>query len=551
MKFPKLFGRKKDDDDDFDDDFDPDDFEVEDLDDHLEPDGDADPLAGPDPMGDSDPLADADPMAAPEPEATDDFHGADNVDDLMVGGDAAEGDGEDNPFDDLDDDDFDEDDFEDDDDEGGGRAMVFVAIGGAVLLLSILGGAGWWFFAGDDGTSPAAPAPIVENEPGRVQMAMPSAPGSLNSGGGLNADAGGAETSPDAVLEPPSATSDVAAAPTPSEPADASADQMIAPVDPTATAGGGSLNSLNSLNASNANQAGGGLVMAAVSPAALAHIPDLPTSADQSQALSNAPISGLLAEVDGIGDVPRIGSNGSTPWQAYARPADPDTTQPRVALLFEGLGLSRSASLGVINKLPPEISLVLNPYGRDLDDWVFRARLAGHELFMSLPMESEKFPLEDAGPLALDTRVQVAENQRRLDTVMASASGYVGMVTMMGSRFMKAEGQLRRILANFNDRGLMFVTGGARTRNDATFIAEELGLVRAVSEFYIDDTPRIQQIRTTLDRLESIARDNGFAVASARPYPVTIKSVMDWVATLPEKGITLVPVSAVATVPAG
>jgi polysaccharide deacetylase 2 family uncharacterized protein YibQ len=33
----------------------------------------------------------------------------------------------------------------------------------------------------------------------------------------------------------------------------------------------------------------------------------------------------------------------------------------------------------------------------------------------------------------------------------------------------------------------------------------------------------------------------------ARPYPVTIKSVLDWIATLPDKGIILVPASSVAT----
>ena len=154
------------------------------------------------------------------------------------------------------------------------------------------------------------------------------------------------------------------------------------------------------------------------------------------------------------------------------------------------------------------------------------------------------------GRLALDTRIQLAENQRRLDSVMASAAGYVGLVTYMGSRFMKAETQMRQLFTNIGQRGVMFVIGGSRSRNDAMPVAKELKLINAESEMYIDDVPRIQQIRTNLDRLESIAKERGSVLATARPYPVTIKSILDWYETIKDKGVVLVPVSAIANIPA-
>jgi polysaccharide deacetylase 2 family uncharacterized protein YibQ len=36
----------------------------------------------------------------------------------------------------------------------------------------------------------------------------------------------------------------------------------------------------------------------------------------------------------------------------------------------------------------------------------------------------------------------------------------------------------------------------------------------------------------------------------ARPYPVTIKSILDWDETLKDKGVVLVPASAIAILPA-
>lgn len=527
MKLPKLFGKKNNDDDE-DDDFDEDDFDVDELDDD-----DLDDLD--EPVG-----------VTPTMDAADEDIDDDDDDDHeeMVGSD----DDVENPFDDDEDEDeyeYDDDDYDDEEEEASSRkkAIVFAAVGFGVLFISIMGGVGWWFLSGDS-TETAAEQP--EKRPGVVEMAMPAAPGSLNAGGsgaslnslgnGTGDVAAAATTAPVAPASPPATDN--------AEPDTGGTTFEVSAAQPA-----GGLNSLNTLNALGSSSAGGGLVIPAVASTAMGRIPDQPTAADQTQALSSAPLKALLEEKDGIGELPKIASNGATSWQAYARPIDPAITEPKIALMIENIGLSRQASLGAINKLPPEVSMALNPYARDLSDWVFRSRLAGHEVYMLLPMESEDFPLEDAGPLALDTRIQLAENQRRLDTVLASAGGYVGVVSFMGSRFLKAEGQLRQVLQELNNRGLMFVTGGAKSRNDAIPIAKELKMVHMESQTYIDETPRIQQIRTTLDQMESIAKERGSVLVMARPYPVTIQSVLDWIATLKDKGINLVPASAVATLP--
>lgn len=543
MKLPKLFGKKKEDEEDFDeDDFDIEEIDGDDLDDDIDDELEEAVSASSAAAAAVDDDEDGDTEIVQEEDDAhddDDHHEIDEDDDEeheMVGEDGA---GE-NPFDDMDDEfDFEEDD-EDEEDEADSRkkAIVFAAFGFAVLFLSILGGAGWWFFSGD--SEPA----VVENEPrpGVVSLDMPAAPGSLNARiSTLNSAASG-ETVP--------AEGSASAETTPVEAPPVAESNSFAPTATDAAAPAATMNSLNSLNSvGGSNSAGGGMVIPAVASAAMGLIPDQASAADQSRALSKAPIKALLEEKDGIGDLPKIGANGSKPWQVYARPLDPSITAPKIALMIEGVGLSRQASLGAINKLPAEVSIVLSPYARDLDDWVFRARLAGHEVYISMPMESEDFPLEDAGPLALDTRIQLAENERRLDTVMASAGGYVGLVTMMGSRFMKADNQLREVIKTINGRGLMFVIGGVRSRNGALSIAKELNIAYAESEMYVDAVPRIQQIRTSLDRLEAMAKERGSIIATARPYPVSIKNILDWIATIKDKGVALVPVSAVATVP--
>lgn len=537
VKFPKLFGKKKDDDEDEDDDFE---IDAVDLDDVSDLDVDEDDLVG-------GPQVPSGPQEHHEDDDEDEGDVDVEDDEEMVGGD----DELKNPFDGVEDDeDLDDDELDDEEDDDGSsakrKAILFAAVGAGVLLLSALGGVGWWLLSG-----PSEPAPhaAAENTPGRVELAMPAPPGSLNAAGNgasLNdLSASGATTAGGTAQAPgaePSAPATIDSVSNAASSAETLAAEPVSPV--------GGLNAMSSLNGLDGAQAGGGLVIPAVAAGSMSRIPDQPSAADQSQSLANAPVKALLEELDGVGSLPKIGPNGVVSWQVYARPIDPALTLPKIAIIIEGIGLSRQASLGAINKLPPEISMALSPYGRDLNDWVFRSRLAGHEVFMLLPMESDDFPMEDAGPLALDTRVQLVENQRRMNAVMAAAGGYVGLVTMMGSRFMKADGQLRTVFKTINDRGLMFVIGGNKTRNDAAAIAQELKVVRAESDMYIDDIPRIQQIRTNLDRAESLARDRGTMLVMARPYPVTIKSILDWIATLKDKGIALVPASATAVIPA-
>ena len=155
------------------------------------------------------------------------------------------------------------------------------------------------------------------------------------------------------------------------------------------------------------------------------------------------------------------------PWEVYARPLTGNEQGQRVGILVTGVGLSRAATMAAITKLPGEISLVFEPYAPDLNNWLLRARLAGHEVFVGLPMESENFPDEDPGPLALSTTVQVAENMNRLHSILSSFAGYVGVVSTMGSKFSEAEGQLKPILTELKKRGLMFVDGGAILARDS------------------------------------------------------------------------------------
>ncbi|NQU62119.1 MAG: divergent polysaccharide deacetylase family protein [Rhodospirillales bacterium] len=444
--------------------------------------------------------------------------------------------------DDDDADEYDDDDYDDDEEEEGSfgrkKQLLVAAVGAAVLLVGILGGAGWWYFSDDGGGAQktAVRTQSQHRDPAKgqsVQLALPPKPGSKK-----------------AMLTPPSgskarrpARRDSAK---PSRSTQAGSKEGFGRVigdiggrfGGKANPLGGSLNALGG-----APKEGSGIVIPSVTSVTIQSLPDYPAG----RPLGPTPDARLIEKKEGLpGPLPRIGEDDTKPWQAYARPYTSKEPGMRVAIAIIGLGLSRAATMASISKLPPEITLVLDPYATDLSDWLVRARLVGHEVMVALPMESERFPIQDAGPFSLDTGLSLEDNLKRLELVLSQFSGYTGVATVLGSRFGTSVELLTPVLDHLKKRGLLFLATGAQADLLAPKIAAKIGLPRAISDLTLDENPSRGAIEANLIRLEGIIRDKKSAVAIARPYPSTIARLIAWTKTLDGKKIELVPLSALA-----
>ena len=437
-------------------------------------------------------------------------------------------------FDDDDGIDLDDEEVEGSDDGGGSKKMLFAAAGIGVLLLGIAGGGSFWYF-GSDATEQAVGK--TGELDGGVQMALPP-----RSGSSLNALSAGGDDQPTETLETNELEGEAERADqSDDQPKDAAAQssEIENLIMSSATLGSSGLNAMAGSGA--ADQ---GVIIPSVTAASFRKAAAQPKQIP----LAKAPARDLLEKVEGLkGPLPTVSKDGEQrPWEVYARPLTGNEQGQRVGILVTGVGLSRAATMAAINKLPGEVSLVFEPYGPDLKGWLLRARLAGHEVFVGLPMESENFPAEDPGPLALSTTVQVAENMKRLHSILSSFAGYVGVVSTMGSKFSEAEGQLKPILVELKKRGLMFVDGGAIARSVAPQIAVEIDLPRAKNNLTLDDPPSPENVSKKLRQLEKLIKSNTTAIATIRAYPSSIEKLAEWIGTLSEKQLALVPVSAIA-----
>ncbi|MEK9671125.1 MAG: divergent polysaccharide deacetylase family protein [Rhodospirillaceae bacterium] len=401
------------------------------------------------------------------------------------------------------------------------KVLIIAGVAGGLLLTSIISGVAWFLLGADE--PPPKVAQQTVNPDGSVALpagAVPESPPAKGESGKDGKDGKKKPGETGVLLQPPLV------------------DGMSASQVAIQGVGKGALSA-----AANPQDPNRERIVPFATNSSFAGIRELP----EAEQLSRVPDPALIEKIDGGRDLPIIARNGTRPMDAYAKPvADADSVVPKIAILIRGIGLSRSASLTAIKSLPPEVSFVIDPYARDPGDWVVRARLAGHEVFLGLPMESSEFPFEDAGPLALNSTLQVAENMTRLTNLMALIPGYVGFATKFGSKFGLAEGQMRPVFEEIKLRGLMLIDAGESGSTAMRRIATEMEVPRAWVDITLDSDPTEDEIAGKLLRLGALARSQSAAVAIGRPYPNTIRELQNWLKAQAPTKLRLVPVSAMA-----
>lgn len=234
-------------------------------------------------------------------------------------------------------------------------------------------------------------------------------------------------------------------------------------------------------------------------------------------------------------------TGGKRPLQAFARPFRHDPQKPRVALILSNETDRSPAQMTAALALPGEVTLALTPYTPNLADWAGRARQAGHEVLLGVPMEPADPSIYDPGPLALLAGVEPSVNRERLDRILARATGYVGVLPLGGGRFLANPEKLRPILAELDRRGLLFVDPADSAGSAGAEGASALSRVRI--DQVIEANSR-EELERRLAELEGAARRGGAALGLVQASPAAIEEIAAWAAGLAERGVALAPVTA-------
>ncbi|MCX7319918.1 MAG: divergent polysaccharide deacetylase family protein [Hyphomicrobiales bacterium] len=259
-----------------------------------------------------------------------------------------------------------------------------------------------------------------------------------------------------------------------------------------------------------------------------------------------AGIDQKLLEQSRYGMVP-IAAGGLKPVSAYAAGSDAQRAKamktPSIAIVIGGLGVGAAKTNDAIVKLPAAVTLAFTPYGSDPGKLVERARAQRHEVLLQLPLEPFDYPDNDPGPQTLLASATPEQNIDRMMWHMSRFQGYVGVGNYMGARFIATDPAMQAVAKEANKRGLALFDDGSSSRSAAPAAAEALGMPFARADLTIDAAPNSAEIDRALARLESLAKERGFAVGTASSLPISIERISTWAKSLESRGIMLVPLT--------
>lgn len=258
------------------------------------------------------------------------------------------------------------------------------------------------------------------------------------------------------------------------------------------------------------------------------------------------PFYGLYKQTD-YGKVPVIGSNGKTPFDAYSHPIDTKKIKKSRALsvIVKDLGISKKTTGEALNILPKEVTLSFSPYANKLNAQVVQAWDNGHEILLDLPLETKDFPKVDPGPLAMYTWADAKQNIVSLTKILGAASGNIGLLAAQDTSYFNIYGELKPLMGQIYGRGLAYIepkgelstAGKLALKNNSPYASIDMII------------PASSSRDLALKKLKSLERSipkKGHAVVTLSAKKASIDALVQWIETLKDQNITLVPISAIA-----
>ncbi len=214
----------------------------------------------------------------------------------------------------------------------------------------------------------------------------------------------------------------------------------------------------------------------------------------------------------------------------------------KIAIIIDDLGNNLHQGQELIN-LPYQLTysfLPMRPYSKRL---AIMAATSGKEVMVHLPMQSSNHTALGDGALTLELTQQ--EFQQSVRISLESVPHAKGVNNHMGSLLTQHPGHmswLMEVLSGYQE-SLYFVDSKTTAMTIAGQIADEHLVPHIARDVFIDSSKVEQDILKQLTYLTKVAKRKGYAVAIGHPYPTTVKLLSDYLPTLADQNIEIVPVT--------
>jgi len=217
-----------------------------------------------------------------------------------------------------------------------------------------------------------------------------------------------------------------------------------------------------------------------------------------------------------------------------------------VAVIIDDMGVDKLHTKDILD-IPAPLTVSFITYASDLEKWADNARKNGKEIMLHIPMQPSN-PKVDSGPDTLVVgmgKKDVDDVLRRTVLPLIKSLKPAGANNHMGSKFTSSKEGMDYFMRDFVKTGLYFVDSVTAAETVALKTADEFGVPAAPRNVFLDNTDRVDYVAGQLALLEEAAKKQGFAIGIGHPHTSTVQALRDWVNTLDEKGLCLVPASVI------
>lgn len=213
---------------------------------------------------------------------------------------------------------------------------------------------------------------------------------------------------------------------------------------------------------------------------------------------------------------------------------------PRIAIIIDDMGYSRARGEAVL-ALPGPVTCAIIPQSPFAGRLGEGASGAGKEVMIHLPMAALGAPRLDKG--AINERMDRDQIAAVLDHARAILPTARGINNHMGSALTAEAGPMRRLMVELGKRDLYFLDSRTSAATVAERTARETGLATGRRNIFLDNQRDVGRINDQFNKLLSLARERGQAIAIGHPYPETLEYLRQVLPVIRHAGVELVPVS--------
>lgn len=222
-------------------------------------------------------------------------------------------------------------------------------------------------------------------------------------------------------------------------------------------------------------------------------------------------------------------------WKTSGRPWAP--SRPKIVFVIDDCGHNRKNER-LFRALGNQVTYAVLPR---LPYSAFMGRLSREteaEVILHQPLESEIG--KNPGPGLIRRQMNSGEVEETMEANLATVPNFSGINNHMGSLGTQDRALMRRLLELLKKRGAFFLD--SRTTMDVASpqLAPSIGIPVLFRDFFLDNENEKTAIRSWVERVKALSREQGYAIAIGHDRPFTLEVLLEEIPRLEAEGFQVV-----------